>query len=382
MEQAQEKVSALSELDANLLRGLLRGQLGVPLLGMGACARAILQLFRLAASRVQWSTMLVALHHKLKLGLLRNFASFNPLLLYHKTRMYGYGSYYSTNRDYGYNNYASGGYEAASGPSSSQYPDHYGEYPGYASYTDDPQYPTQSYYYNEGYHEAGAPSLSQQYPNHDRQRPYEHSYTHSSRGDRQPPKAPKTMRGEQERSRTGKGREDEGDREVTPPPAPSPSPEYLVLASGPPSTISDSSLSRKLLVLDLNGTLVFRSPHASRPKYRPQDRGVPRLRPTFPRPYMRAFREYVFAPETKAWLDVMVWSSAQPHSVADMVDNCFGEHKRELVAVWARDTLGLSNDHYREHPLIILVHHSSPRPGAESHRPLFASVPCRCHSGW
>ena len=158
---------------------------------------------------------------------------------------------------------------------------------------------------------------------------------------------------EKERTLAGKGLEDDGDREVTPPPAPSPSPEYLALAADPPSTLSDPSSSRKLLVLDLNGTLVFRSPHVSRPKYRPQDRGVPRLRATFPRPYMRAFREYVFAPETKAWLDVMVWSSAQPHSVADMVDKCFDEHKRELVAVWARDTLGLSNDHYREHPFSI-----------------------------
>ncbi|KAH9927644.1 uncharacterized protein B0H18DRAFT_875536 [Fomitopsis serialis] len=147
---------------------------------------------------------------------------------------------------------------------------------------------------------------------------------------------------ELERGRGRKGKEDEGDREVTPPPVPSPSPEYLALAADAPSTLSEISSSRKLLVLDLNGTLVFRSPHSSRTR----NRGFPRLRPTYPRPYMRAFREYLFAPETKAWLDVMVWSSAQPHSVGDMVDKCFGSWKRELVAVWARDTLGLSNDHY------------------------------------
>ena len=74
----------------------------------------------------------------------------------------------------------------------------------------------------------------------------------------------------------------------------------------------------------------------------------------------------------------MVWSSAQPHSVQDMVRRCFGEGggnaggvegmggpsisrasingedefsgKREggLLAVWARDTLGLDRNSYRE----------------------------------
>ena len=44
----------------------------------------------------------------------------------------------------------------------------------------------------------------------------------------------------------------------------------------------------------------------------------------------------------------MVWSSAQPDSVADMVDKCFGERKEELVAVWARDTLGLDEQAYSE----------------------------------
>ncbi|THH32655.1 hypothetical protein EUX98_g1510 [Antrodiella citrinella] len=42
----------------------------------------------------------------------------------------------------------------------------------------------------------------------------------------------------------------------------------------------------------------------------------------------------------------MIWSSAQPHSVNDMVRKTFGEDEDELVAVWARDTLGLSAEHY------------------------------------
>ena len=42
----------------------------------------------------------------------------------------------------------------------------------------------------------------------------------------------------------------------------------------------------------------------------------------------------------------MVWSSAQPHSVADMVERCFAGRKEALVAVWARDTLGLDEQAY------------------------------------
>ena len=48
-----------------------------------------------------------------------------------------------------------------------------------------------------------------------------------------------------------------------------------------------------------------------------------------------------------AWLDTMVWSSAQRHNVDDMVDKCFGDRRIGLVAVWARDTLGLRPDEFR-----------------------------------
>ncbi|KAF9814261.1 hypothetical protein IEO21_05200 [Rhodonia placenta] len=139
-------------------------------------------------------------------------------------------------------------------------------------------------------------------------------------------------------------------RVARPEPQRSPSPRYLSLAEEPSATLSDPSSSRKLLILDLNGTLVFRSPHASKAKTRGgfnRDHELPRLRPVHPRPYMPAFRSYLFAPQTKAWLDVMIWSSAQPHSVSSMVDRCFGHWKNELLAIWARDTLGLTEDNYR-----------------------------------
>ena len=157
---------------------------------------------------------------------------------------------------------------------------------------------------------------------------------------------------------------------------------------------------------------VFRSAYRPKHKYQPPAPGedgsakdapsAPKLRTAHPRPYLPSFRKYLFAPETQAWLDVMVWSSAQPHSVQGMVDRVFGSGvyentvgksvlpsasapavdrnshhgaatkqavisaeqevevketgtsggvetttvKPRLLAVWARDTLGLSETHY------------------------------------
>jgi hypothetical protein len=132
-----------------------------------------------------------------------------------------------------------------------------------------------------------------------------------------------------------------------PPPAPvenTPSESYLAFSSIPSTTLS--SPTRKLVVLDLNGTLLLRSPRPPRTA-----RGQPHLGPAprrvMPRPYFPALRSYFFAPRTRAWLDVMVWSSAQPHSVDDMIRHTFGNDRERLIAVWARDTLGLPEGHYR-----------------------------------
>lgn len=145
------------------------------------------------------------------------------------------------------------------------------------------------------------------------------------------------------------------DRPVTPPPTQSPTADYISLSSQPPSHLTgDPSSSRKLLILDLNGTLLHRASHVHAPRsHRPGDgptgptgRPLPRLRPVHPRPYMPSFRNFLFAPQTKEWLDAMVWSSAQPYSVDDMVDKTFAETKDHLIAIWARDTLGLSAEQY------------------------------------
>lgn len=123
-----------------------------------------------------------------------------------------------------------------------------------------------------------------------------------------------------------------------------PSESYLAFSLIPSTTLP--SPTRKLLVLDLNGTLLLRNPRpprSARGHYHPH----PAPRRVMPRPYLPALRSYFFAPPTRAWLDVMVWSSAQPHSVDDMILHTFGNDRAELIAVWARDTLGLAKDHYR-----------------------------------
>jgi len=139
-------------------------------------------------------------------------------------------------------------------------------------------------------------------------------------------------------------------RTATPPPPQRPSPEYIATSNEPSQSLADPTSSRKLLVLDLNGTLLHRSPHSNKnaPRYPiPGQEGFqPRLRSVHPRPYLPSFKSYIFHPSNKEWLDVMVWSSAQPHSVNDMVGKCFRDEKHHFAAVWARDTLGLPQHLY------------------------------------
>ncbi|KAJ6532069.1 hypothetical protein B0H19DRAFT_1081967 [Mycena capillaripes] len=126
-------------------------------------------------------------------------------------------------------------------------------------------------------------------------------------------------------------------RTPTPPPPPAePSPEYLAASlSAQPSSIPPGQ--RKLLIFDLNGTLLLRSP---------RNYG---LRKIYLRPYARAMVAYIAHPAVRAWLDCMVWSSAQAHNVREMVDRVFGAGEGAgsgpiLRAVWARDTLGLGRE--------------------------------------
>ncbi|THV04710.1 hypothetical protein K435DRAFT_850568 [Dendrothele bispora CBS 962.96] len=122
-------------------------------------------------------------------------------------------------------------------------------------------------------------------------------------------------------------------------------PEYISISQKP--STSSSHAPRKLLVLDLNGSLLLRTKRV-RKQADDGSRHTSNLRSVHLRPYMQSFRDYIFHPRVKEWLDAMVWSSAQPHSVNDMVDKCFGEKKADFVAVWARDTFGLDPTQYHQ----------------------------------
>ncbi|KAG8836497.1 hypothetical protein FRC18_011267 [Serendipita sp. 400] len=101
----------------------------------------------------------------------------------------------------------------------------------------------------------------------------------------------------------------------------------------------------KLVILDLNGTLVFRS----------KSNGS-----AFRRPYLQSFVNYLFHPSVATAnssavpgppispgpLQIMVWSSAQPQNVGKMVQKAFGTKAGSLIAVWDRTHCGLTEAQY------------------------------------
>lgn len=89
-------------------------------------------------------------------------------------------------------------------------------------------------------------------------------------------------------------------------------------------SVEQDTPSKKLLILDLNGTLVSRVQRSS----------------MYVRPYQDCFLDYIFEHFT-----VMVWSSAQPHSVARMC-RLFNQHMPNLRLMWDRSHFGLSRADY------------------------------------
>ncbi|KAJ5491718.1 hypothetical protein N7539_003285 [Penicillium diatomitis] len=117
-------------------------------------------------------------------------------------------------------------------------------------------------------------------------------------------------------------------RSLTPPmKVPSPSKTYLTQASKPPRK---SPTKRPLLViLDLNGTLIYR-------KHR-------RLPPVFARRHgLDEFLDILTSQYA-----VMIWTSSKPPTLHAICDQLFTpEKRRKLVALWGRDKFGLSYKQY------------------------------------
>ncbi|KAI8387380.1 HAD-like domain-containing protein [Blakeslea trispora] len=109
-----------------------------------------------------------------------------------------------------------------------------------------------------------------------------------------------------------------------------PSTRYLDLVCKPSVRVDDRS-KQQLLILDLNGTLVSRVGKRS----------------MYARPYSQEFLNYVFDN-----FNVMLWSSARPHSVRNM-SRLFTTHIKKLVAVWDRESFGLSKYDYNRKCLTI-----------------------------
>ena len=112
---------------------------------------------------------------------------------------------------------------------------------------------------------------------------------------------------------------------LIPLPAPKPSQNYMMQAHNAPVQLT--SPQRLLLILDLNGTLLFR-PNAST---------------TFtPRPCLEEFLNYSCANHS-----ILIWSSAKPYNVKGVCEQLFTPKQREaLLGEWGRDTLDLTAQQY------------------------------------
>lgn len=120
---------------------------------------------------------------------------------------------------------------------------------------------------------------------------------------------------------------------------------YLSTVNHKISALPPRPAAKKLLVLDLNGTLLYRD-RSKAPML--HTRGSARTFGsfvTFPRPYLPAFLEYLSHNITRGWLESMIWSSAQPQSIRRMLRDAFIE-REAFRAVWTRDDLKLPRDHY------------------------------------
>ncbi|RHZ45770.1 NIF domain protein [Aspergillus thermomutatus] len=118
------------------------------------------------------------------------------------------------------------------------------------------------------------------------------------------------------------------DRKSKTPEPPAPTKEYLAQSLLPPKL--HPSRQPLLVILDLNGTLIFR-------KHR-------RLPPSFAK--RTGLDQFLDALLNN--YKVMIWSSSQPETVNAVCEKLFpGEKRHSLVAEWGRDKLNLSQAQYR-----------------------------------
>jgi hypothetical protein len=156
----------------------------------------------------------------------------------------------------------------------------------------------------------------------------------------QPPKKSKKSKAKAKAAASG-----EDSQQDTPPPAkagkkgkygdqkimlPAPQPTGLYLSQAAEQASSNDALGDVLVILDLNGTVLFR-PNKN-------------AKTMIARPYLKPFLHYLFQN-----FKVMVWSSAKPVNVKSLVEQALDKDLRSmLVATWARDTFGLSATNFNQ----------------------------------
>lgn len=117
-------------------------------------------------------------------------------------------------------------------------------------------------------------------------------------------------------------------RRVQDPIPPKATADYMARACSDPEYISTPQ--PLLVILDLNGTLIFRR----------RKKGGNFVK----RPGLDKFIAYLFRNFT-----VMIWTSSRPETAANIVKQIFAHTThRKLIDIWARDTLGLTREQYAE----------------------------------
>ncbi|KAF9898451.1 hypothetical protein BX616_004009 [Lobosporangium transversale] len=112
-------------------------------------------------------------------------------------------------------------------------------------------------------------------------------------------------------------------------------PTYLSIADQEPALLDMGPFPRKLVVLDLNGTLFYRSFHRNR-------------KTIHQRPFLRTFLNFLFQR-----FRVMVWSSARQSSVDAMLEAGFADLRTNLDRVWSREHFGMAASEYNRKVLTL-----------------------------
>lgn len=108
---------------------------------------------------------------------------------------------------------------------------------------------------------------------------------------------------------------------------PNPSMTYITSSLNPPIPLREPQ--HLLVIIDLNGTLLYRPSRKQPTKF-------------VARPHTRRFLQYCIDTFT-----VVIWSSARPENVRHMCDAILtGDLKQRVAAIWGRDKFNLSKQDY------------------------------------